>query len=75
MPATYVADSDGNGLAFVFDWKNQTYTAAGLERMSKLTDVVYKDEIMGYPVTEIDTDASDGKTILRTKNLHHQKQF
>lgn len=56
MPATYVADSDGNGLAYVFDWKNQTYTAAGLERMSKLTDVVYKDEIMGYPVTEIDTE-------------------
>lgn len=56
MPATYVADSDGNGLAYVFDWKNQTYTAAGLERMSKLTDVVYKDEISGYPVTEIDTE-------------------
>lgn len=56
LPASYVKDSDENGIAYVFDWKTQTYTAAGIEYISEPVDVIYKEVIDGYPVTEIDTN-------------------
>lgn len=56
LPASYVKDSDENGIAYVFDWKTQTYTAAGIEYISNPVDIIYKEVIDGYPVTDIDTN-------------------